>query len=460
MPHPPMDFAEIDGQPLDGGLPRHVVKPMSTPGYEELTLVEYHNRFDFSKFANTFVGVILPEQGTHVEQVAMRAHAIREHPSTTPEGKKADFILNGLPPQKGAPYADPCMLDNGDPAVGSMRRYRGIDIQMDVQLNKDGWHYSQQRMGVLWQDLVPTLNRERAPEPLFFRANSEDCIEYWLANVVPEYYELDDFQVRTPTDVLGQHIHLVKFDVTSSDGGANGWNYEDGTFSNETVQTRIDALNKGSFTNYDSTTQTKALLQATAPTWLCNGLTGGTKAECLRRAQTEWLGAQATVQRWYADPQLNNTGDDRTLRTVFTHDHFSPSTHQQAGLYMGLLVEPKGSKWSDSETGAKLNTRIDGGPTTWQAIIDTGNENTYREFMLEFQDFQLAYMVDSPKSSDKYVAYPDENKTTYYGRSKSEYQQINEPALNDVSNPMNRGYLSLIRKQTNNYSGFCLQTMR
>ena len=52
----------------------------------------------------------------------------------------------------------------------------------------------------------------------------------------PTYYELDDFQVRTPTDVIGQHIHLVKFDVTSSDGSANGFNYEDGTFSPHEVR--------------------------------------------------------------------------------------------------------------------------------------------------------------------------------------------------------------------------------
>ena len=54
---------------------------------------------------------------------------------------------------------------------------------------------------------------------------------------------LDDYQVRTPTDVIGQHIHLVKFDVTSSDGAANGFNYEDGTFSFQEVQERIDAIN-------------------------------------------------------------------------------------------------------------------------------------------------------------------------------------------------------------------------
>ena len=44
-----------------------------------------------------------------------------------------------------------------------------------------------------------------------------------MTNLVPNYYEVDNFQVRTPTDILGQHIHLVKFDVTSSDGAGNGW---------------------------------------------------------------------------------------------------------------------------------------------------------------------------------------------------------------------------------------------
>jgi hypothetical protein len=61
------------------------------------------------------------------------------------------------------------------------------------------------------------LERAR-PEPLFFRGNSGDIIEHWHTNLVPNYYLVDDFQVRTPTDILGQHIHLVKFDVTSSDG--------------------------------------------------------------------------------------------------------------------------------------------------------------------------------------------------------------------------------------------------
>ena len=61
-----------------------------------------------------------------------------------------------------------------------------------------------------------------------------------------------------------------------------------------------------------------------------------------------------TVQRWYADNVVNNLGEDRTLRTVFTHDHYGPSTHQHPGLYAGLVVEPKGSTWKHNETGLAL----------------------------------------------------------------------------------------------------------
>ena len=50
--------------------------------------------------------------------------------------------------------------------------------------------------------------------------------------------------MRTPTDIIGQHIHLVKFDVTSSDGSGNGFNYEDGTFSPDEVIERIHAIRK------------------------------------------------------------------------------------------------------------------------------------------------------------------------------------------------------------------------
>ena len=79
--------------------------------------------------------------------------------------------------------------------------------------DKKRWHFPQQRILTLWDDVAPTIATTRKTEPLFFRGTG-DIIEYWHTNLVPNYYQVDDFQVRTPTDILGQHIHLVKFDVT------------------------------------------------------------------------------------------------------------------------------------------------------------------------------------------------------------------------------------------------------
>jgi hypothetical protein len=368
-PHPPLDTVD------DGGLPRHVI----VGG----TFTEVHNRLDFSKDLVTAIANQVPEAGTVDEKAAMDFHAQPSHLSYLPDGTAAKFLTNGLPAQPGAPYADPCITDT-QTATGTPRIYKAADIQIDLKINKAGWHVPQARILTLWGDVAATRNGTRPPEPFFFRANTGDCITYYHTNLVPRNYELDDFQVRTPTDVMGQHIHLVKFDVTSSDGAGNGWNYEDGTFSPEEVIERIRAIRKqNACTGKDS------------------GDTRDNTFTCPVAKPHPYfgtVGAQTTVQRWYADDTLNNNGVDRTLRTVFTHDHFGPSTHQQTGLYAGLVVEPKGSQWRNQDTGVNFGgsgvaARFDGGPTTWRADIITGSSgaNSYREFLLEFADYQLAY---------------------------------------------------------------------
>jgi len=324
-----------------------------------------------------------------------------------------------LGPQPGAPFADPAVDDNGNP-VGTKRVYKAAAIQADVKLNKKQWHFPQQRMLTLWKDAKDTIDftmgisTVRPPEPLFFRGNSGDIIEYWHTNLVPNYYLVDDFQVRTPTDILGQHIHLVKFDVTSSDGAGNGFNYEDGTFAPAEVQEMIRAINhspSNGFVNFpgvplmdpDSPAYKAAhappkdildcSLPANANTLRCTPcpeapvVTPTNRPVCL-----SWLGAQTTIQRWYIDPLVDDQDKDRTMRTVFTHDHFGPSTHQQAGLYAGLLIEPRGSTWTSNDGLQTFGSRSDGGPTSWEArILTTDPTLSYREFALEFQDLQLAY---------------------------------------------------------------------
>jgi hypothetical protein len=335
----------------------------------------------------------------------------------------------------GAPFADPGVDDQGN-AVRSLRKYRAAVIQKDVVFNKAGWHYPQQRFITLWEDVKPTFDEKRPAQPFFFRANSGETVEYWHTNLVPEYYELDDFQVRTPTDIIGQHIHLVKFDVLASDGAVNGFNYEDGTISPDDVRGRIHAITRpfatkagAEYSLFEMTLPkagenyvpaidwTKFVATKPVPTaweggYLQKQMTQGDIPDEKRvpveqrlhppeipglhpPERQNWDGAMTTIQRFSTDPLLNNQGIDRTVRTVFTHDHFGPSTHQQAGLYAGFLVEPEKSIWRDPVTGGLLYDpvhRSDGGPTSWEAMIEPQNlSESYREFAIEFQDLQLAY---------------------------------------------------------------------
>ena len=400
-PTPPMDLVH------DGGLPRHIIAGVGA-NLDPNRTASVVSRLDFSKVLEEADAIQVPEDGTPAEKAAMAFHAIRFHDTFLPDGANAlgtrGYRTNGQPPRPGAPYAEPCIDDNGDliqpgrtPSyigqtkrtprtvqfgADNPRRYKGANIQLDTIFNKVGYHHPQQRIISLWEDVADTLSGARPPEPFVMRLNSNDCAEFWHTNLVPSIYELDDYQVRTPTDIIGQHIHLVKFDVTSADGSANGWNYEDGTLSPDEVRERIRAIQAGSWTPIPGGPAQQDLAPQPHPFF---GSGPGNR----------WTGARTTVQRWFADPVLNNQGDDRTLGVVFTHDHFGPSSHQQVGLYATLLVEPAGSVWKHNETGELLGTRDDGGPTSWQAAI-LGGSNTidgpsFREFFFEWSDFQHAF---------------------------------------------------------------------
>jgi hypothetical protein len=457
-PHPPMGMAweeKKDGTPdlveegpntgskkyLDGGLPRHQVLGGQI-------VREFHTLWDFTKDfiryetdstdpskelddhpnGGALVACRIPEDGTPIEKAAMKAQSTRTYATVQPDGTHGNFIRNGLPPVPGAPFANPSVDDYGN-EVNELLKYKAAVIQKDVVFNKAGWHYPQERSIMLWQDVKPTFDNKRPSQPFFFRANGGETVEFWKTNLVPDYYELDDFQVRTPTDIIGQHIHLVKFDVTSSDGAVNGFNYEDGSMSPADVRGRIYAItrpwvdqpelkyNLFAFNNAESQTERgiatvdwsrfafEKPLKITEweGSYLQSQMSQGPSGEKnpLKPPNGQnWDGAMTSVSRFSTDPLLNNKGHDRTVRTVFTHDHFGPSTHQQAGLYGGLLVEPADSTWRDPVTGGiyyDTVNRSDGGPTGWEAIIETVDPaKSYREFALEFQDLQLAYTNESP----------------------------------------------------------------
>lgn len=313
----------------------------------------------------TPTGASAPDGHWGQETRGYRSERAAALPGQPAANTPAVFRVNGKAPVPGAPFADPCR--KGAP----QREYRAGVIQTELTVNRHGWFDPQARILTLEQDIAHVIDpgtRDRLPEPLFFRANSGDCIDFKHSNFAPNGLALDDFQVYTPIDTIGQHIHLVKFDVTSSDGSGNGWNYEDGTFSAEEVRERIHAYNKAAEKNGNAPLRYKAHPLATALEQ-CTGEAGAAercnalkaRLQCPANAESlplheiahshPFCGAQRTVQRWYADPILdrgqNRNNKDLTLRTVFTHDHFGPSSHQQHGLYAALVIEPSNSLWLD-----------------------------------------------------------------------------------------------------------------
>jgi hypothetical protein len=414
-----------------GGLPRHrVITSVETTGIGAVPAdqlsdpvaqrVQANVQAPFAQwiyfFAKKMTSAnleLLPEDGTPEEKVAIAHHNGQEpggtpitiyqqgisdpswtsgksYPTFTSTGATAIFVVNGRPAQPGAPYSDPCPDRFIDDARVSravpLRKYRAAWVQLDYTINNFGWHDRQGRIAVLEKDVPSTLNGTRPTEPMFIRANSGDCIDYRVTNLTRANLNLDDFQVFQGTDIIGQHIHLVKFDVTSSDGAGNGWNYESGGFSPEKVRERIDANNAWLTTH--TTTTSKKLTATYNPSVPMT---------------PEFLGAQTHIERWWADPLMNRNGRDRTLRTVFTHDHFSPSGHQHHGLYAGLVVEPTDATWkflNGTAMGGPATAppvRADGGPTHYAAniITGTGGANSYREFMLEIGDFAIVYTKDN-----------------------------------------------------------------
>ena len=454
---PPLDMDTTAGG-FDGGLPRHALAGYTQHGEDHAEL----DRLTAIKDIKAARPVYFDEQGTPLEKVAMAFHATRSHPTSefdmagnvTP----STFVVNGAKPVPGSPYNDPCIDDDGnsllkggngkffggssltgmisvtDALPGGIqfgadnpRIYKGANIQLDVVFNKLGYHYPQQRILSLWEDVALTLDKKRAPEPLVLRMNTFDCAMYQHTNLVPKVFYADDYQITTPTDVIGQHIHLPKWDLTSGDGSANGWNYEDGTFAPGAVRERIHAINAwnearvaaGEATVPNPYNGTADPLVPLAHPYF-GTLAGHQRTDCpdlwksmggdVHKFEHEygfpgacdWYGARTTLQRWFSDPIVNAGGVHRGLGITFTHDHLGPSTHQQLGLYATMLTEPPGSEWRHNETGVLLGTRADGGPTTWQAIITgkgrtrlevdgDGRDDAHREFFLQFGDFQHAY---------------------------------------------------------------------
>lgn len=167
--------------------------------------------------------------------------------ATTPTPlEEANFVENFAP---GALYTEtcPCHADE----CKNIKVFEIAMVSAKVTYNRYGWHDPQGRFFVLKEELERHGGLENyikkvesgkiKAEPLVIRANAGDCIELRTTNLLPEYIEASPFQLRTITDIVGHHVHLVKFDTIVSDGAANGWNNIAGARQYQTLVERFFA---------------------------------------------------------------------------------------------------------------------------------------------------------------------------------------------------------------------------
>ena len=158
--------------------------------------------------------------------------------------EEANFVQNFAP---GALYTKTCPCKTAE----DIKVFEIAAVQSKVIYNQYGWHDPQGRFFVLKEELEKYGTLENylkevecgkiRPEPLVIRANAGDCIEIRFTNLLPEFIEENEFQLKTLTDIIGYHIHLVKFDTIVSDGAANGWNNIAGARRYETLIERFFA---------------------------------------------------------------------------------------------------------------------------------------------------------------------------------------------------------------------------
>lgn len=130
----------------------------------------------------------------------------------------------------GAFFVDHC------PEGAPLKRFDVAAIQLPVTYNRDvEWSNPQQRIYVLQEDKQAVLDGLQKPEPLSPLLNVGDCVEYHLTNELPVEFGGTVFDRLQETNEVSIHQHLVEFDVLSSDGAANGWNYDQGADPGQTI---------------------------------------------------------------------------------------------------------------------------------------------------------------------------------------------------------------------------------
>ncbi|WP_248964524.1 hypothetical protein [Sphaerisporangium perillae] len=142
----------------------------------------------------------------------------------------------------GGFFQNPC------PAHRPTKMYKVAAIQIRQQYNPElKWTNPQARVYVLQSD-KQAVRQGRKPEPFAPILNVGDCVIYKLTNELPRTFGGTAFDRLQETNEVGIHQHMVQFDVLTSDGAANGWNYDEGADPGQTIIYR-DFVSENTITN-------------------------------------------------------------------------------------------------------------------------------------------------------------------------------------------------------------------
>ncbi|ORX90320.1 hypothetical protein K493DRAFT_380874 [Basidiobolus meristosporus CBS 931.73] len=111
-----------------------------------------------------------------------------------------------------------------------------VSIQSrQLEYNKHGWYYPYGHMYQAEEQVKPDPGRPAKYEPFAMRVTQKSVSVSQYNNHLPEFIPGTVFDPDFPRckavaheGEAGMHVHLVKFDVLSSDGASVGWNYISG----------------------------------------------------------------------------------------------------------------------------------------------------------------------------------------------------------------------------------------
>jgi hypothetical protein len=217
---------------------------------------------------------------------------------------------------------------NTCPVGAPLREYDVAAINKDIVYNaKTGDHDPAGAMYVLTADEAAVRDGSKPTEPLFIRANAGDCLEVTLTNKLPQ----DGLPAHTGDVPLPADAPFPRGNRVSMHAAMVEYN-----------PTRADGATVGY--NFD---------QTVAP-------------------------GRSITAFWYVGEALAGT-------TATLADFGDRRGHRHHGLFGGLLVEPKGSTWSDPATGAPLTSGA-GAAAVVRWTDASGTAQVYREHAIDWED--------------------------------------------------------------------------